>query len=392
MRHRFTITCFIALFTITGQVSWSQQTPAQPLSEHTYNAGEYFEVGIHLKAAAKVAESVTATYHRKNPPTPSESAGPQPRNDFQFSCRGSVAVGQLNFSVNCGTSRKVSGGEYVSDGILVLGRPETGDSIQTPSPTRFPIVTIVANPYEDLNLPDVASATLVLSARQALEDASQKSDEILQELNTHYTGQFKDTKATRIYLSALAERERRVIDNSRISYESASGIAPTAPEPVVFQDFDRRLRRLLTDLGQSPKQLSVRRGPPRFLLASAQAPTAHESITVQPQSGKINKSAADLAGILADAVKGFLGMKNSGMITFEWSLTTDPTGANVYVSRLDEPEMQIAGVTNLTDRKLGYAYWTFRIDWAGCSKYEDVDPFEQSDIKMNLSKVGCKIK
>ena len=392
MRKQVTAACLCMLFTITGPASWSQQQPAEPLSEHTYKAGESFEVALHLKAAAKVTEIIRATYTRKGPPKPPDAAGTHPAGSSSFECSGQVSPGQLNFTISCGTDRRNIGGEYVSDGFLALQRAETGDTVRTPSPTRFPIVTIVDNPYEDLDLPDVASTTLVYSAGQALEDASQKSNELLQELNAHYTGQFKDTKETRIYLSAIAERERRIIDNSRISFENASGLAPTAPKPVVFQDFDNRLRRLLTALGQNPQQLSMRRGRPQLLLASAQTPTAHESVTVEPQAGKINKYAQDLGEILNDAVRGFLGMKNSGMIVFTWSLTSDPTGANVYVSRLDEPETQLAGVTNMTDQKLDYARWTFRLDWHGCSKREDINPFLQSDIKMTISKVGCKTK
>jgi hypothetical protein len=192
---------------------------------------------------------------------------------------------------------------------------------------------------------------------------------------------------------------RTVVDITRRRYISGSLPPGATPDqykafqvPVFFEDFDRRLSHLIRELGGNPSGPSaeLEAGPPRFVLT--QMPKTSDSVTVTPGSGNLDKYLDELVHILTEVRDGWKKMSDSGGLTFSWSITTTPPGAEIWYSRLSEDEKKWAGLTNLKDQTLPYAIWTFRIVWGNCFQTETPDPYLQSSINIQTTEAGCKRK
>jgi hypothetical protein len=208
-----------------------------------------------------------------------------------------------------------------------------------------------------------------------------------------------NTGAYRAYLEQKSEVAKGIVDLTRLRYISGS-LGPGAtqdqynafPVPVFFEDFDRRLSRLIRELGGDPSRPSagLKVGTPHFVLT--QMPKTTDSVTVTPGSDSVEKHLDELVRIVTDMWHGWKNMSDSGSQNFTWSITTTPPGAEIWYSRLNEEEKKWAGLTNLKDQTLTYAIWTFRIVWGDCFQTETPDPYLQSSINIQTTEKGCKRK
>jgi hypothetical protein len=368
--------------------SIAQQSPSVPTSEATITAGQPFSVNVTLQTTAQQEFQASIIYTLST-----QESTQNILNRKAFQCRGNASVNQQTVRLNCSTDRTLPSGEYRTNGKITLSRAETGDSKQDDA--RAPIITIVANPYAETQFPAIASLSLSLSDRQSLADGAVRAQDILNSLSAHLPAHPRDTREYRDYLREEIESARMVVDLTRRRYIGA-GTSPGifsdqrsgAPVPIFFEDFDRRLRHIISDLGYNPSSPSARVGTPHIVLA--QMPKTTDSITVMPKPGTLDKNLSDFVQVLTDIIKGFAGMSETGNTTFTWSATTTPPGAEIWYSRLGEAEKKWSGMTNLTGQKLSYAIWTFRIVWGDCYKSETPNPYQQSPINIQLVETGCK--
>jgi hypothetical protein len=260
-------------------------------------------------------------------------------------------------------------------------------------------LTLLENPDGETDFPDVAGTVLVLSDRQSLRDGATRAQDLLTSIARELPAHPPNTAAYRAYLEQRSEMARKIVELTRLRYISGS-LGPGATRdqynafqvPVFFEDFDRRLSRLIRELGGDPSRPSAERkvGTPRFVLT--QMPKTTDSVTVTPGSDSVEKHLAELVRILTEMKDGWKKISDSGTQSFPWSITTTPTGAEIWYSRLDEEEKKWAGLTNLKDQTLPYAIWTFRIVWGDCYKDETPDPYLQSSIDIHTTEKGCKRK
>jgi len=345
---------------------------------------------VHLLTKATQRLRVTATYGRVK--TNNVQEGNSAPNTA-FSCIGFTSPGEQTAAVNCEVPIATLGGIYQGVGAVRLSRDETGEGKEY-TDIRLPMVTVEPNPLATSDFPVIVGTSLSLNNRQTLEDGSRKSQDVLNALSAHINSNAPNSKEVRAYLQQIAEEERRVLDLTRRRYLGDAAIKPGDPAnkkaPIFFEDFDRRLKRIIRELGGTPTQFVAKDQNAKGHFLLAQMPHTSDSVTAQDNPAKISRSLSDLVGVLTDAVKGLLGMSETGTTSFNWSATTTPPGADIYISRLDEPETKWAGQTDIRDKTLEYAIWTFRFDWNGCSKREKPNPFLQHTIDLKLAKEGCR--
>jgi hypothetical protein len=213
---------------------------------------------------------------------------------------------------------------------------------------------------------------------------------VLNALSAHINPSTRNSKEIRAYLRRVAEDERDVLDLTKRRYLGDDPIKTKAP--IFFEDFDRRLQAVIRELGGTPRQMAVfaERMHPRLLLV--QMPRTTDSIDANSAPGSVSKQLGDLVAVLTDATKGLLGMSESGTTNFPWSAITTPPGAEIWLSRLGEPEVKWAGITDVKSATLEYAIWTFRFDWGGCSKTEKPDPYLQHEVDLKVERAGCRTR
>ena len=359
---------------------------AEPGPEYTVTAGtEPFHVTVQLRSTATQQMRVVATYGRVKPEDVN-TLDTTPNGTF--SCYGYTQVGKQDAILECDVPLATQGGIYRGTGTVSVTRQATNDS-RDYTDTRLPIVTVEPSPLATSDFPDIVGTSLSLDNRQSLEDGSRKSQEVLNSLAAHIKPDTTNSKDVRAYLREVAEEERRVLDLTRRRYLGDDDPA-NKKLPIFFEDFDRRLKLIIRDLGGTPYQFVTKNQIANVHLLLVQMPHTSDSVTATDKSGTISRNLSDLVGVLTDAVKGLLGMSETGTTSFHWSATTVPPGADIYISRLGEPEAKWAGMTDVKDATLEYAIWTFRFDWNGCSKPETPDPFLQHTIDIKLARQGCR--
>lgn len=367
----------------------AQAQPSEPISESKIKAGNSFPITIPLARTSPQVLNVTVSYYQ----TTGNRSG-------RLECSGSVSPGQHDAFLSCVTTRGTPPGEYRAvENSLMFSRSETGDHLNVPG-ERFPIITIVApDPYDATIFPEVSgTAKLSLDLRSSFFDAASRSEDILSDLANHFSTTTKDTAANRAYLRGQVQLAKGVIDLTRtrtivaphqIFYPGSQNLAP------IFQDFDRRLDAILQELPAGRAYLPSNQEPVLTLASMQQhRPQTSDSITVTPSKDKgtdtLQKAFGDFVDTLTDMAKGFLGISKDGSPNFQWSIATTPPGAEVWYSRLGEPEIKWAGVSDLKDQTLVKARWIFRVSWSGCSKKVDLDPWLQNPIPLQEVKAGCK--
>jgi len=358
---------------------------AKPGPEFTETAGSSFNVEVQLLAPLTQRMAIYANYVRIK----AEKDGP----DEGFNCYGEASNVQ-NPVVVCSIPVDTHGGVYQGTGTITLRRIDTGKQ-RDYKDIRLPIVTVLSNPLGFDDFPQIVGTALSLSNRQALMDGSRRSQDILNSLSTYVTANTPDSKEVRAHLRDVAEDERRVLNLTRIRYmiDPARGIANKTPPPIFFEDFDRRLRQVIRELGGKPLEHAALNETFRAHLVLAQMPHTTETVTASDKPASVNGVALKLAEILLDATKGLFGMSDSGTVNFHWSAVTLPPGADIYISRLDEPETKLAGQTDVKDATLEYARWSFRFVWNGCSSVPQTpNPYLEHRIDLVVEKVGCKPK
>ncbi|WP_128913540.1 hypothetical protein [Granulicella sibirica] len=360
-----------------------------PISEATIKAGSEFGIPFSLKSPSPQGFRASVFFRSGS--------------GASFQCDVSSAPDQIVVRLSCQTTQSTSSGEYRADeDSFVL---ENGDLRQTVTGVRFPIITVVdadpIPPPPPRILPQVqGDATLSLDLRNSFFDASIRSDAILKEIGVKFKTVGRDTYLNRAYLSGQIRLAKSTVDltRSRIADrpESVKQL-PSGQIPPMFEDFDRRLDAILQRL--SSRRASVRENGtlPRLIRASTlqlSRPQASQSVTVAPTKEELDstlqKAFDEFVPVLEDMVKGFLEISKDGSTTFTWSLTTEPAGAEVYLSRLGEKEVKWAGVSNLENQPLPKLRWTFRVSWSGCSKLLDLNPWLQNPIPLREEKLGCK--
>jgi hypothetical protein len=358
---------------------------AEPGSEYTVTAGSGpFHVDVHLRSTATQRLRVTVRYGRET--TEGMQKG-HPNPEIAFVCFGYTESGKQNATLECNPPLATPGGIYRGVGTVTVSRDETGASKEY-TDIRLPMVTIEPNPLAISDFPDIVGTSLSLDNRQSLTDGSRKSQDVLNSLSVHIKPGTPNSKEVRAYLREVAEEERRVIDITRRRY---IGDPANKKAPIFFEDFDRRLEVIIREMGGTPYPMVAKNRIAKAHFLLVQMPHASDSVTINENSPTtISRSLNDLVGVLTDAVKGLLGMSESGTTSFHWSATTIPQGADIYISRLDEPETKWVGATNVKDAMLENAIWTFRFDWNGCSKREKPNPFLQHTIDLKLTKEGCR--
>jgi hypothetical protein len=358
---------------------------AEPGPEYTATAGAGpFHVDIDMLSKATQRLRIVVRYGRvKTERVQGENATP----NVTFSCLGYTKPSEQIATVECNPPLATLGGNYGGPGTITVTREETNENKDYTN-IRLPIVTLMPNPLATSDFPVIISTSLSLNDRQSLEDGSRKSQDVLNSLSAHIKPNTPNSKEVRAYLRGVAEQERGVIDLTRRRYLGGSPDRKVAP--IFFEDFDRRLKLIIGELGGTPKQMVAKNqtGKVHFLLA--QMPHTSDSVNINGEPATVSRSLNDLVGVLTDAVKGLLGMSETGTTNFHWSATTIPPGAEIFVSRLGEPETKWAGVTDVKDTTLEYAIWTFRFDWNGCSKKETPDPFLQNPLNLKQAKEGCR--
>jgi hypothetical protein len=396
VRRTVRLICVLCLLSVFVQSQIAGQQPSGPTSEAGIVAGHPFGVDVTMKTLARQSLRVTVTYSLM-PTNGAAQSPPVDRNRSQFNCWGDLATGLQVVRLNCTTNMALVGGEYRTDGKATLQRPETGD--QKIEDARAPMLTLLGNPDGETTFPDIASSALVLSDRQSLLDGANRAQDLLTSIARELPPQPPNTAAYRAYLQQRSEMARTIVDLTRRRYISGS-LGPGATRdqynafqvPVFFEDFDRRLSHLIRELGGNPSRptAGLKVGSPHFVLT--QMPKTTDSVTVTPGSDGVDKHLAELVHILRDMRDGLKKMSESGSSNFTWSITTNPPGAEIWYSRLNEEEKKWAGLTNLQDQTLTYAIWTFRIVWGDCFQIETPDPYLQSSINMQTTEKGCKRK
>ena len=257
------------------QISSAQQPPSIPISEVTIKAGEAFSFYAQLQTPLKQSLRAATTYYlnEKNP------------NGPNFYCYGDAPPNELRIKLQCGTSIKLTGGEYRSNGELTLVRLATSD--QQVQKVRFPIVTVVENPEGTTEFPVVVGTSLSLTTRQSLTDGAVRTQVILSSLSAHFPIHAENSPANRAYLREEVERARTVVDLTRRRYEEGQGKG--APLPFFFEDFDRRLSKIIRDLGGTPSRTSSKLQTSRPHLVLAQLPKTTDSTTAIVEPGVLDK-------------------------------------------------------------------------------------------------------
>jgi hypothetical protein len=393
VRRTVRLVCAPCLLSVFGLSQILGQQPSAPGSEAGIMAGLPFQVDVTLKTKARQALRVYVTYSL----VPPGGAPPVNSNHSQFSCSGDLNPDLQVARLNCATNIGLLSGEYRTDGKITLIRNETGD--QESEEVRAPIVTLLRNPDGETIFPDIASTALVLSDRQSLLDGATKAQDLLTLIARQLPAHPQNTGPYRTYLEQRSEMARAIVNLTRSRYISGSLGPGATPDqynafavPIFFEDFDRRLSRLIRALGGDPSRPSAELKVATPHLVLAQMPKTTDSVTVTPGSDSVEKHLDELVRILTDMRDGFEKMSDSGSPTFTWSITTTPPGAEIWYSRLDEEEKKWAGLTNLKDQTLPYAIWTFRIVWDDCFQIEIPDPYLQSSINIQTTEKGCKRK
>jgi hypothetical protein len=387
------VPCLVSAFVLSPILG---QQPSVPTSEAGIIAGSFFSVDVTLRTLAHQSLAVGVTYSLVAPSGVAQSPPVNP-GPSQFDCRGQLASGQQVVRLSCNPNIGLVSGEYRTDGKILLTRNDTG--ARKIEDARAPILTLLENPDGETTFPDVAGSVLVLSDLQSLLDGANRAQDLLTSIAREIPTHPPNTAAYRAYLEQRSEMARTIVDLTRRRYISGSLVPGatrdqynTFPVPVFFEDFDRRLSRLIRELGGNPSrqsaELKVR--PPHLVLT--QMPKTADSVIVTPGSDSVDKHLEELVRILTDIRDGWKKMSDSGSSTFTWSITTEPPGAEIWYSRLNEEEKKWAGLTNLKDQTLPYAIWTFRIVWGDCFRTETPDPFLQSSINIQTTETGCKRK
>ena len=390
-------------------VSAAQVKQSEPVLDAKVKAGDGIPISISLGKTSPQNLSINVQYinteiSRKihNPYAGNGNNGIpamiMPPEGF-FSCGGNSSPSQHEAVLVCTTKRTNFPGEYRAvDESFTFSRSETGDH-QIQKGVRFPIVTIVAaDPYDTTIFPEVLAASLSLDLRGSFFDAASRAQDILTDLGNHFGTTNKDTMANRAYLQGQVSLARSIIDltHRRISGNTAAQQVPETMTQPMFEDFDRRLDAILQELAPRRAFLSHDHYNPRLIFTStmqANRPQGSDSITVTPQKdsgNEIQKVLADFVEVLTDMSRGFLGIYKDGRADFTWSLTTSPAGAEIWYSRLNEPEVKWGGVSNQENRVLPKARWRFRISWSGCSKTVGLNPWLQNPIPLQEVKAGCE--
>ena len=357
------------------EVSAAQQIPSKPISEYQFKAGVAFNVGGDLLRPISQAMQINVAYQLTTPKGPDS-----------FSCMGYSVANQMTFTLSCNTDRRIAAGEYRSDGRLTFRRMETGEAF-TVDAVRLPIVTIEANPFDSTEHPEVAGTYLLLTPSQSLSDGARRTQDILSEISLHFPKNMQNSKENRNYLRQEIEKEKTVIDLTRNRYLKTQGA--NVPPPLFFQDFDRRLDVAIRELGGVPSRVSSLRETMKPHLVLAQLPKTSDAINAKDPTENLDGRVKSAVTLLLEIKKAFEIISESGKTTFMWSATTIPPGAEIWTSRLGEPETKLVGATNFPGQAIEYSIWTFRIDWSGCSKVETLNPWKQTPIAIKLARDGC---
>jgi hypothetical protein len=365
--------CVVLFVLVIAQSRWlGAQQRSYPIPEGPINAGDSVNIDVTLVKAVSEPLRFGADYVIQNPPEKLDETN-------SFSCYGWPIPDKLVVTITCNTSRKLRGGDYTLK-KAVLRRMETGE--ESPAPGRLPIIAISANPYAPMGSSSIASASLAPTANQSRQIAVFQLKLLLATVNDEFPRNPTNTETNRSYLREQAEIARSIIDLAKRRYTASQG---GQPPPVYFEDFELRLDQFIRDMGGQPKTIPLAKALREPRLIYVQLPQTKDSVTATSKSGPLEKELTHFVTIITDAVQGLL----DGTDNFKWSITSEPAGAEVWVSRLSLKETKL-GSTDLTDQTLPKAIWTFRIVWNGCSKTEEPDPFIEAKIDLHEFKVGCK--
>lgn len=351
------------------------QPPSPPVSQIREKAGKKIFVDVDVRRGVG-QESMELTVQYSNT-----------REYSTFICRGTFVTSQQKVRVGCDTSKANVAGEYHPSDAATLSRVDTGESKRVQL-GRLPLITLYRDDADVAHFPSFGDGTIAYTEDQALVNAADRARAILDAVYADFPINAEDSKKARDYLIYQAEVTRLVIASTRTRYEAAK--QATEELPLLFVDFERRIAEILRQLRTSPLGNASALTSEYPLLVRAQHSSTNGSVTVRAKAIGGNLPAAALIDVLLDMDKGLRFMGESGARSFTWSVTSIPSGAEVWYSHLGEPEVKWAGVTDIKDQSLPFLRWTFRIDWGGCSLIEHPNPFRQAKIEMKVDKKDCK--
>lgn len=348
-------------------------------SEITYTAGPPLAINVDLGVAVAATLSVTAVFSR--------TGGTE-----QVRCDGQVSAGERVAQLNCATDPHTVPGEYHGDGVVLSGG-QFGET--KPLKARLPPFTIKA--FEPVRVhaifPDTDSANVTLQPdmQQSLQDGAGRVAEIIDLLTKHFPHGLKDTRENREYLRSLVDRVKIIVDFTRDRYQKAPNLEDSLP--IFFEDFDLHLEEISDRLAKKHARALNEQLPTVPHLVLAQLPKASETVDVSPTDKE-----SDFLKEIEESLHRFTQIREAfenrsespSRKEFTWSITSKPPGAEVWYSRLSKKEVQWVGQTDMSDQRLEYAIWTFRVVWSdGCSFSQEPDPYHQSPLRMVFDRKRC---
>ncbi|MGA7342928.1 MAG: hypothetical protein WBX18_20160, partial [Terracidiphilus sp.] len=265
-----------------------------------------------------------------------------------------------------------------------VGPPPGGERMRE-IPLRVNDVEIVSVPDTSV-YPSSGVATISLSQKQILLNASAKVTLILDQLSTRADQHAAETKDFRLYLVSVANTARGQLSKTRIQYRES--LPKGKKEPIFFEDFDRRLQAFT--MATTPTASYLQRDSRRPHLVLAQA-SRGESVIVRPSpvDGSLGPYLSNLVSILTDLRDAYNVMADSRSDTFTISLKSSPPGATISYMRIGEPYQEYTKLTNVDQASFEYSMWSFKFTLGNCVVVKHPNPYVEKSPNLNVDMTNC---
>lgn len=380
-RYVFTIPIIAGL---TLHIATAQETSVGSLDLNKVAAGQTFHIKVSVSPSPNYQAGLWVRFDYK-----AVQGVPAPTSPITISCNGTYDPTKAEGDLPCNVPSDEDSGVF-STTTLRVGPPPGGQRMRD-LPLRIPDVEIVSIP--DTNVyPSSGVATISLSQKQILLNASANVTLILDQLSTRVDQRAAETHDFRLYLVSVANTARDQNKKTRTQYHAS--IAQGETEPIFFEDFDRQLQAYtMATTPAANNSGSNSASPnnstsPKLILAQA---SRTDSVMVRPSpvDGSLGPYLSTLVNIITNMRDAYNTIAESGKDTFTISLKTSPAGATISYFRIGEPYQEYSQLTNVDQATFKYSMWTFKFTLGNCSVVRHPNPYVEKSPNLSVDMLNC---
>jgi hypothetical protein len=368
----------VAAFWIICTQTSSSQTASAITDQQKYKAGSMVYITVtNIHPVPQENVRLIADYFNV------KSGAPNRRG---IECIADIPANATSAKLSCNTSLEDPGSTYTCERFFAirLGTSK-GEDIEAILPPFEVVQSLDATIF-----PKTAIATLSPTEAQVLQDASYRTESLLDQLTTHLDGASNETSDLLRYLIQTAVSGKALLNVTAVRYQQA---ADGKHLPILFDDFNIRYDALLVEL-RSPnrrKASAELTNEPHLVMAQFR-----DQVTVTPSpnlSGTLGPYASKLEAILADQASVFEIVAETDSDKLILNLHSSPAGAKVSWKRNGEDKpIDGPSPTDIDNYPIDYADWTFRFLWGRCEVDVSPDLFNKKAETVSARQSDCQVK